>query len=62
MVEMPNFNATSADASANGDASAMNVDSAAAAAKAGAKDAAKDAAKEGAKQAVGKKLKGIFKR
>lgn len=64
MIEMPNLNAAmSADANAKGEgASAMNVDSAGAAAKAGAKDAAKDAAKEGAKQAATKKLKGIFKR
>jgi hypothetical protein len=65
MVEMPNFNTMSAggNASAEGEnASAMNVDSAAAAAKAGANDAVKDAAKEGAKQAATKKLKGIFKR
>jgi len=56
MVEMPNFNAATADA--NGPKGpAVNADSVSAAAKNGAKDAAKDAAK----QAGIKKLKGIFK-
>lgn len=64
MIEMPNLNsslAAGANGNSDSNASSLNVDSAAAAAKNGAKDAAKDAAKEGAKQAVGKKLKGIFK-
>jgi hypothetical protein len=63
MIEMPNLNAAMT-ADANGDKTtgpSVNADSVSAAAKAGAKDAVKDAAKDQAKNAVGKKLKGIFK-
>jgi hypothetical protein len=63
MIEMPNLNAAMT-ADANGDKTtgpSLNADSVGAAAKQGAKDAVKDAAKDQAKNAVGKKLKGIFK-
>ena len=63
MIEMPNLNASMAEAGKgeNSGKDGFTVDSVTAAAKQGAKEGLKEGAKEGAKEAAKKKIKGIFK-